>query len=81
MRKRNTSQRLEQQKQVRSVEEASGGQEEDPVPKPRRGGRIKGGGKAAYRKDMYKVLDGSALMAIGECSDYYYHCRVTYYFG
>ncbi|KAF9458470.1 hypothetical protein BDZ94DRAFT_1270532 [Collybia nuda] len=62
--------RLQQEKDAASASPelephgASGDTDDAPVKKPRRGGRVKGG-KVIYRKDMYKVLEGSALMAIG----------------
>jgi len=39
--------------------------DEEPVKSARRGGRIKGAGNRVYPKDMYKILEGSALVAIG----------------
>lgn len=40
---------------------------EIPVPgkRTRKGGRKKGG-RVMYRKDMYRVMDGSTLMVIGQ---------------
>ncbi|KAG6917667.1 hypothetical protein DXG01_001642 [Tephrocybe rancida] len=38
----------------------------EPMKLPRRGGRRKGVKKTVYPKDMYKTLDGSALMVIGQ---------------
>ena len=39
--------------------------EEEEPKKPRRGGRVKGAGRVIHRKDMYKVMDGSALVVLG----------------
>ncbi|GLB34261.1 hypothetical protein LshimejAT787_0111450 [Lyophyllum shimeji] len=62
-RKENKLRRLEEQK----AREASGEHDEgEKTIKPvRRGGRIKGAGDREYPKDMYKIMDGSALVAIG----------------
>lgn len=62
MRKQNKLRRIAQAQAVRDSEEP---EEETVIVKPRRGGRIKGIGKKIYPKDMYKVMEGSALMAIG----------------
>lgn len=63
--------KLQQEKEARSASTSLRGtpddddsQMEEVAPRPRRGGRVKGG-KVIHRKDMYKVLDGSALMVIG----------------
>ncbi|RDB20049.1 hypothetical protein Hypma_013028 [Hypsizygus marmoreus] len=65
MRKRNTQMRLEQQREAQEAREAGVPEEDIPVVRKGRGGRVKGRGKRVYPKDMYKVLDGSALIAIG----------------
>jgi hypothetical protein len=70
--------RLQQEKEARSPSTSLRGtpdgdcnQVEEETPKrPRRGGRTKGVRKVIHRKDMYKVLDGSALMVIGMSLDY-----------
>jgi hypothetical protein len=59
MRKKNKESRLE----AEASQEAAGITE--PLPPPRRGGWIKGKGKTEYPKDMYQVMDGSAMLAIG----------------
>jgi hypothetical protein len=52
---------------LRGTPDDDADQSEEVSPKrPRRGGRVKGAGKVIHRKDMYKVLDGSALMVIGK---------------
>ncbi|KAG6902203.1 hypothetical protein C0995_003035 [Termitomyces sp. Mi166 len=69
MRKQNRLKKLEQQKKAeadRENSESDEDSEQDETNRPRRGGRKKGvTGKIVHRKDMYKMLDGSALMAIG----------------
>jgi hypothetical protein len=66
--------RLQQEKEANSASTSLRGtpdddsnEVEEAAPKrPRRGGRVKGVPKVIHRKDMYKVMDGSALMAIGQ---------------
>ncbi|KAF5387944.1 hypothetical protein D9615_000780 [Tricholomella constricta] len=59
MRKQNLERRLEQKRKAEEDDDA------DALKPARRGGMIKGAGKKIYPKDMYKILDGSALVAIG----------------
>lgn len=70
MRKRNKLLKLEQQKRAQGSHEIPGEHDEGIVKPARRGGRIKGEGKKIYPKDMYKVLDGSALVVIGLPKNY-----------
>ncbi|KNZ72688.1 hypothetical protein J132_02121 [Termitomyces sp. J132] len=70
IRKQNKLKRLEQQQKAKvdrkHSEELSEDSGQDEANRPRRGGRKRGViGKTVHRKDMYKVLDGSVLMAIG----------------
>ncbi|KAG6819138.1 hypothetical protein H0H93_015031 [Arthromyces matolae] len=65
VRKQNKLKRLERQ-QTRENTADEDWEEDEPIEPPRRGGRKKGiVGRVVHRKDMYKMLDGSALMAIG----------------
>ncbi|KAG5651259.1 hypothetical protein H0H81_009303 [Sphagnurus paluster] len=59
MRKQNTLRRRAEKERA----EVEG--DEEALKPVRRGGVIKGSGKKIYPKDMYKILDGSALVAIG----------------
>ncbi|KAF8076864.1 hypothetical protein FPV67DRAFT_1715388 [Lyophyllum atratum] len=79
MRKQRRLLRLEQQEKVETARETSEGyeKEEDSMKPVRRGGRVKGAGKRTHPKDMYKVLDGSALVAIGLSSDYRSYRLIT----
>ena len=50
---------------LRGTPDADTNQVEEEPKKPRRGGRVKGAGRVIHRKDMYKVMDGSALVVLG----------------